>query len=151
MLLREETLARHQDSAWDKLATIMAGLMGVGIGVVAGFVASEMVGEVNSGRVKRAVRRIKNLDETATDPMDLEREIIAALEENSATQGMDIVVRTLGDSVAELTGTAPSRSARDLAGKVARSAPGASTVVNRILVRGLDIPVDTRIPAQSNS
>lgn len=113
--------------------------------------ASEMVGEVNSGRVKRAVRRIKNLDETATDPMDLEREIIAALEENSATQGMDIVVRTLGDSVAELTGTAPSRSARDLAGKVARSAPGASTVVNRILVRGLDIPVDTRIPAQSNS
>ncbi len=151
MLPREDPLARAESTVWDTFTTLLTGAIGAGIGLVVGFIASELIGEVDSVRVKRAMGRFTLADSDSPDSDELEREITNLLEANPTTRDMDIVVRALGNGVAEISGTAPNRSSRDLAGKLARSATGASTVVNRILVHGVDVPAKPRVSTAGNS
>jgi hypothetical protein len=120
----------------------LATAAGLGIGLLAGIVAGEFLGDVNPDRVKRVVGRLRRsgADHVEPDPRDLERAVAAALGENPQTRNLTITPRALGDGVVELTGTAPDSEARHLAGKVSRGARGADVIVNRILVEGDDIP-----------
>jgi len=120
----------------------LATAAGLGVGLLAGIVASEFLGDVNPERVRRVVRRLRRGEAGPSehDPRVVERAVAAALGENPQTRDLTITARALGDGVVELTGTAPDPEARRLAGKVSRGAPGADVIVNRILVEGEDIP-----------
>jgi osmotically-inducible protein OsmY len=110
--------------------------------VLAGIVLGELLGDVSSDRLRRAVGRLRR-PESAEAPQDanaVELAVRAALAEHPTTKGLPIDVRALGDGVVELSGTAPSAGARQDAWKVARGIPGADAVVNRILVEGDDVP-----------
>ncbi len=131
---------KQEESDW--LGVALATAAGLGIGLVAGLVASELLGKVNPDRVRRVVGRLRRgeADDEPQDPRVLERAVAAALGENPQTRNLTVTPRALGDGVVELTGTAPDSETRRLAGKVSRGAPGADVIVNRILVEGDDVP-----------
>ena len=114
----------------------------LGLGVLAGMVGGELLGDLGSERVKGAVRRLRRSEREApeSDPQDIERAVVAALEEHPKAAELAISVRALGDGVVELSGTVPDTAGRRIAAKVARSVAGAEVVVNRILVEGDDVP-----------
>ena len=120
----------------------LATAAGLGLGVLAGIVGSELLGNLGPDRVKGAVRRLRRSEREAleADPQDVERAVVAALEEHPKASDLAISVRALGDGVVELSGTVPDTAGRRIAAKVARGVAGAEVVVNRILVEGDDVP-----------
>ena len=125
----------------DALGVALVGAFGFGAGLLLGIVFGELLGDVNSDRVKQVVRRLRppsELDEEGLEVERLQDELLAALESDPATRSLDLGVRALGDGLVELTGTAPDESTRDLAGKLASRISGAEVVVNRVLVEGTD-------------
>lgn len=114
----------------------------MGIGVVAGFLASEFLGRVDRRRMGRAVGRITSGQRSGAAPEELELEAMEAFRRNHAMRGARVRATAIGDGVIELTGVVPSEKLRDMAGDLARNRTRASVVINRILVQGLDIPAE---------
>ena len=59
----------------------LATAAGLGLGVLAGMVGGELLGDLGSERVKGAVRRLRRSEREApeADPQDIERDVVAAL------------------------------------------------------------------------
>jgi hypothetical protein len=120
----------------------LATAAGLGLGVLAGLVGGELLGDLGTERVKGAVRRISRSERAVLelDPQDVERAVTSALAEHPKASDLAVGVRALGDGVVELSGTVPDNAARRIAAKIARGVAGAQVVVNRILVEGDDVP-----------
>ncbi len=130
----------------------LATAAGLGLGVLAGIVGSELLGNLGPDRVKGAVRRLRRSEREAleADPQDVERAVVTALEEHSKASDLAIDVRALGDGVVELSGTVPDTAGRRIAAKIARGVAGAEVVVNRILVEGADVPRRHSTPSSAS-
>ncbi len=131
---------QHTD---DGLATALAGALGFAAGLVFGLVSGELLGNVDSDRVRRAVSRWRpgddDDDEASDEDLDkIEHDLLATLKSNPVTRGLTLEVRALGGGLVELIGTVPNESSRELAGELARGVLGADLVVNRVLVEGTD-------------
>ncbi len=125
----------------DGLGVAIAGALGLVAGLVFGLVSGELLGNVDSDRVRRAVNRWRpgDDDEQPDEELDkIEHDLLATLKSNPVTRGLSLEVRALGGGLVELTGTVPNESSRELAGELARAVPGADLVVNRVLVAGTD-------------
>lgn len=120
----------------------IAAAAGLGAGLLAGLLLSELLGNVDSDRFRRAVGRLRPGTHEGPEPdaAEVERAVDEALRHNPTTGPLAIRVRAVGEGVVELTGTAPDATARSLAGDLARGVDGARVVVNRVLVEGTDVP-----------
>jgi hypothetical protein len=126
----------HHESA---AGIALAAAAGFGVGLLAGLVAGEWLGDVDADRVKRAVDRLR----PATAPVDaagIERTVRNALEAEAGTRYVKARPRVLGAKLLELVGRVRSPAARERAAAVAQAAAPGFTVINRLLVEGQDIP-----------
>lgn len=113
------------------------GAMGLGLGLLAGFVLAEAVGAVDRGRLARAVRRIGSAP--ASTPLSSARAVHAAALALAQTPGLDeLEARALGPGRVELCGWVPDRRRRALAERTVAALEGIDGVVNRILVQAED-------------
>jgi hypothetical protein len=113
--------------------------MGLGVGLLAGFVLAESVGAVDRARVSRAVRRL------SADPIPAlllparaARAAAIALAEDLGLADLTIETRALGPGHVELLGWVPDRRRRALAERTVASIKGIAGVVNRLLVEQED-------------
>lgn len=124
----------------EKVAGVaLAAAAGFGMGLLAGLVAGEWLGDVDADRVRRAVKQLR----PPTEPPDvpsLERTVRDALEADAGTRYLRVRPRLLGEKLLELMGRVPSPAERDRAGAVAQAALPGFTVINRLLVEGQDLP-----------
>ncbi len=118
----------------------LAAAAGFGVGLLAGLVAGEWLGDVDADRVRRAVRRLRP-PEAPPDAAGIERTVRNALEAEARTRYLKARPRVLGEKLLELVGRVPTQAARERAAAVARQAAPGFTVINRLLVEGQDIPL----------
>ncbi len=123
------------------LGIAITGAVGFGAGLLFGLVAGGLVGDVGSGRLGRAVRRLRPSDDEESAGEDAERvehELLDVLKRNPATRHLNLTVLALGGGLVELTGTVPDETTRELAAHLARGVLGGDVIVNRLLVEGTD-------------
>jgi osmotically-inducible protein OsmY len=135
----------------DRVAGIaLSAAAGFGLGMLAGLVAAEWLGDVDADRVRRAVARIRSsAGGTAYDRGALEAAVHEALGAGARTRYLKVRVKALGDRLLELSGTVPSEEAREHAGETARAAAPDCTVINRLLVEGEDVPAGADEPGRA--
>ncbi len=134
-------LRRRHDEPTDSLGIALVGALGLGAGLLVGLVFGGLLGDVDSDRVRRAVRRLRpyvDEDEIEDRQDEVEDDLLATLESNPATRGLNLEVHALGGGLVEITGVAPDQRTRELAGELARDILGSAIVVNRVLVEGTD-------------
>lgn len=137
------------------LADLVA-IMGTAIlGAAAGFVFSKELGRVNSARIKRAYGRLGGGDArrdpgtwTADDAERLEARVLDALNRQVVLARRPIRVNVLGLGLVELTGRVAHVSEVGLAGDTVQGVPGVETVLNHLLVKGVD---ETTVPVPGPS
>lgn len=112
--------------------------LGVGSGLIAAFLLSEWVGDVNRGRVGRAARRLRETPPTRLTSAASARAVEVALQGEPRLAGLRIEALPVSRGVVELRGWVSSRAARTLAGRSALAVPGIESVINSILVHGED-------------
>lgn len=113
--------------------------MGLGVGVLAGFVLAESVGKVDQARIRRAVDRLAGTDAQA--PLSAARAARLAERALDRTPGLstqELEVRPLRPGVVELAGWVPDRQHRALAERTVAAIAGIERVVNRLLVEAED-------------
>lgn len=118
----------------------LAAAAGFGVGLLAGLVAGEWLGDVDADRVRRVVRRLRPA-EAPPDAAGIERTVRNQLEAEARTRYLGARPRVLGEKLLELVGRVPTQAARERAAEVARQAAPGFTVINRLLVEGQDIPL----------
>lgn len=120
----------------DWLGLSVSTAAGLGLGVLAGIIVGELLGDVHSERVRGAVRRLRGTPRARSGAGErtLERAVRDALDENPSTRELRVSVHALGDGIVELTGTVPDADARPLANRVAQGVTGVHIVVNRLLI-----------------
>lgn len=123
----------------------LAAAAGFGMGLLAGLVAGEWLGDVDADRVRRAVDRLRPVDGSA-DGAGIERSVRGALEADPGTRYLKARPRVLGEKLLELTGRVPTAAARERAAAVAQRAVPGFTVINRLLVEGQDVPRGSPAP-----
>lgn len=129
------------------VAVALGTALGIGAGLLAGIVVGEWLGNVNPDRVRRLLGGHR-----APEPMDpdrVERAVLRALRNTSATRRLAVSARVLEGGVVELMGVAPDERTRQAAGEAASSVAGADVVVNRILVEGRDVPPGVTAPGSA--
>jgi hypothetical protein len=131
---------RHRDRLGGLEIMLWSGL-GIGVGLVAGFVLSEWVGEVNRNRVSGVARRLREGPPSRLTTAATARAVAAALDAEPRLAGLGIQTLAVARGVVELRGWVPTRAARTVAGRTALAAPGIESVINSLQVRGED---DTR-------
>jgi hypothetical protein len=131
---------RHRDRLGGLEIMLWSGL-GIGVGLVAGFVLSEWVGEVNRNRVSGVARRLREGPPSRLTTAATARAVVAALDAEPRLAGLGIQTLAVARGVVELRGWVPTRAARTIAGRTALAAPGIESVINSLQVRGED---DTR-------
>lgn len=136
MLQEDSPIHTRARDERDWLGLAVATAAGLGLGVIAGMVAGELFGDLDSDRLRGAVRKLRRTPKSPREESSsaLQLAVSAALGENPTTRGLQVQVRALGDGIIELTGTVSDPEARPLAGTVARGVAGVDVVVNRILV-----------------
>lgn len=115
----------------------LAAAAGFGLGLLAGLVAGEWLGDVDAERVRRAV---KGRPPGPPDLSGLERGVRNALQAEADTRYLKVRPRLLGEKLLELVGRVPTPAARERAGAVAQAVVPDFTVINRLLVEGQDVP-----------
>jgi len=118
--------------------------LGLGAGLVAGFVLGEWVGGVSRLRVTGAARRLREPAPTRLTTSASARAVLAALQAEPRLAGIPVDALPVARGVVELRGWVPSRAARTLAGRTALATPGIESVINSLLVRGEDDVQRTR-------
>jgi hypothetical protein len=127
----------HRDRLSGTQALLWTSL-GLGTGLVAGFLLGEWVGGVSQGRVRGVARRLRTSGPTRLTTSASARAVEAALQAESRLAGLTIDTIAVARGVVELRGWVPTRAARAIAGRTALAAPGIESVINSILVRGED-------------
>ncbi len=143
-------LRRHHGETNDTLGIALVGAVGFGAGLLVGLVGGGLLGDVDSDRVRSVVRRFRSDGESSEDDLDdepegTENDLLAMLESNPATRGLNLEVHSLGGGLIEITGIAPDQRTRELAGELARGVIRSAVVVNRVLVEGTDTNGETAI------
>lgn len=113
--------------------------VGLGVGVLAGFVLAESVGKVDRARLRRAVDRLAGEDAPA--PLTagrVARLAERALERTPGLTTLALEARGLRPGVVELAGWVPDRHHRALAERTVAAIDGIDAVVNRLLVEAED-------------
>lgn len=128
------------------LGLALTAVVGFAVGFAGGAVLGGSVGDVHADRVKRAIGRLRRSGEQLT-PEALARRVHDALRNDEATRDLDLDVQAPADGLVELTGTVSDALARRAAGDVARAVPGVEVVVNRVLLKGSDLPPPPAAPA----
>jgi hypothetical protein len=128
---------RQRDRLTGMQVMLWSGL-GVGAGLVAGFLLSEWVGGVNRVRVTGVARRLRQGTPTRLTSSASARAVEAALEAEPRLAGIPIEAMAVARGVVELRGWVPTRAARAIAGRAALAVPGIESVINSLLVRGED-------------
>ena len=134
-------MRRRHDEPTNSLGVALVGALGFGAGLLVGLVSGGLLGDVDSDRVRRAVRRLRpyvDEDEIEDRQDEVEHDLLSTLESNPATRGLDLQVHALGGGLVEITGIAPDQRTRELAGELARGILGSAVVVNRVLVEGTE-------------
>ena len=126
-------------SASDLMAAVAGGLFGVTIGYLLG----SSVGRVNSRRIGGAVRRWRDRHSapavwTEEEAERLEVRVLDALSNDVVLARRPIRVAVLGMGLVELTGTVHRTAEAGLAGDLVQGVPGVETVLNHLLVEGVD-------------
>jgi hypothetical protein len=126
-------------AASDLLAAVAGGAFGVAVG----FLVGSSVGRVNSRRIGRAVQRWQNrhggnIVWTDEEAERLEARVLDALSNDVVLARRPIRVAVLGMGLVELTGTVHRSTEAGLAGDVVQHVPGVETVLNHLLVDGVD-------------
>ena len=134
---------RHRDRLSGMQVILWTGL-GLGAGVVAGFVLGEWIGDVSRGRVTGAARRLSEPAPTRLTTSASARAVLAALQAEPRLAGVPVDALAVARGVVELRGWVPSRATRTLAGRTALATPGIESVINSLLVRGEDDVQRTR-------
>jgi hypothetical protein len=115
------------------------------LGAAVGFVISEELGRVNSRRIRRVYGQLRAPgaapDATlwsAEDAERLEAAVLDALNRQVVLARRAIRVNVLGLGLVELTGRVAHTSEVALAGDVVQEVEGVDTVLNHLLVEGVD-------------
>ena len=128
---------RHRDRLGGLEIMLWSGL-GIGVGLAAGFVLSEWVGDVNRSRVSGVARWLREGSPIRLTTSATARSVAAALDAEPRLAGLDIKALAMARGVVELRGWVPTRAARTIAGRTALAAPGIESVINSLQVRGED-------------
>jgi hypothetical protein len=128
---------RHRDRLGGLEIMFWSGL-GIGVGLTAGFLLSEWVGDVNRNRVSGVTRRLREGSPARLTTSATARSVAAALEAEPRLAGLGIQTLAVARGVVELRGWVPTRAARTIAGRTALAAPGIESVINSLQVRGED-------------
>jgi hypothetical protein len=126
-------------AASDLLAAVAGGVFGLGLGYIIG----SSVGRVNGRRIGRAVQRWQDRHGAAVVWTDeeaerLEARVLDALSNDVVLARRPIRVAVLGMGLVELTGLVHRSNEAGLAGDVVQHVPGVETVLNHLLVDGVD-------------
>jgi hypothetical protein len=128
---------RHRDRLGGLEIVLWSGL-GIGVGLVGGFVLSEWVGDVNRRRVSGVARRLREGLPSRLTTSATARSVAAALAAEPRVTDLGIQVLAVARGVVELRGWVPTRAARTIAGRTALAAPGIESVINSLQVHGED-------------
>jgi len=124
---------------------ILASVVGAVLGLATGYIVAGSVGRVNAHRVKNAVRRWRDRPRggiwTADAAERLEAGVLDALARDVVLARRPIRVTVLGQGLVELTGRVASTAEVGLAGDAVQDVEGVTTVLNHILVDGVDAGV----------
>lgn len=117
-------------------------LSGALLGVAAGLFVGSAVGRVNAHRIKRALARWSDRPRrgvwSAEAAERLEARVLDALRRDVVLARRPIRVSVLGDGLVELTGRVNHASEVGLAGDTVQNVEGVDTVLNHLLVSGVD-------------
>ena len=135
----KRTEHEREFAAGDLLAAVAGGVFGLGVGYVVG----SSVGRLNSRRIGRAVQRWQNrrgpsVVWTDEEAERLEARVLDALSNDVVLARRPIRVSVLGMGLVELTGMVHRSTEAGLAGDVVQHVPGVETVLNHLLVDGVD-------------
>ncbi len=128
---------------------LFAAVGGAMLGLAVGFVAGASVGRVNKRRLERAVGRLRAGSPkvwTAEDAERLEARVLDALARDVVLARRAIRVQILGMGLVELTGRVLHASEVGLAGDIVQQVGGVTTVLNHLLVQGVDATVEVPGP-----
>ena len=128
---------RHRDRLGGLEIMLWSGL-GIGVGLAAGFILSEWVGDVNRNRVSGVARRLREGSPSRLTTSATARAVAAALDAEPRLAGLGIQTLAVARGVVELRGWVPTRAARTIAGRTALAAPGIESVINSLQVHGED-------------
>lgn len=113
--------------------------MGLGVGVLAGFVLAESVGKMDRARIRRAVDGLAGRDSPALLTSDRAARLAErALDRTPGLTTLALEARGLRPGVVELAGWVPDRHHRALAERTVAAVEGIDSVVNRLLVEAED-------------
>jgi len=118
-------------------------LLGLGTGIAAGFLLSEVFGTGGHLRMGRLLGRGRRTKAQATPRAVLLARVLAALQADPLLAAEPLEVRPRGRGL-ELRGWVATRAARALAYRLAREAAGTGEITNHLLVRGEDDRVETQ-------
>jgi len=128
----------------DVLAALAGGVVGVGLGYILG----NAVGRVNSRRIGSAMQRWRERRAvprvwTEEEAERLEWRVLDALSGDVVLARRPIRVAVLGMGLVELTGTVQRTAEIGLASDVVQRVQGVETVLNHLMVEGVDqhVPV----------
>jgi len=124
-------------------ADLLAGLAGAVLGLTVGYVLAGSVGRVNAHRIKNAYRRWRNRPAhptvwTEEEAERLEARVLDALGRDVVLARRPIRVAVLGLGLVELSGRVLHPSEVALAGDIVQRVSGVDTVLNHLLVEGVD-------------
>lgn len=137
-------MRRSRDASGFEAADLLAAAAGAVLGLALGFLAAEGVGRVNSRRLKlalaswRARRRPRREVWSAEDAERLEARVLDALSRDVVLARRPIRVTVLGQGLVELSGRVAHVSEVALAGDIVQALGGVETVLNHVLVTGVD-------------
>ena len=130
---------RRRTTAGDLLVAVTGGALGA----LLGYVLGSGVGRVNSRRIAGAVRRWQDRRPgpavwTDEEAERLEARVLDALSGDVVLARRPIRVAVLGMGLVELTGTVHRTSEVGVASDIVQAVSGVQTVLNHLLVRGVD-------------
>ena len=118
---------------------VVWGAMGLGLGLLTGFVLAEVVGKVDKKRLGRVMARLGVGPAPAPlSPGKAARAAALALAKTPELADLELETRALGPGRVELLGWVPNRQRRALAQRTVSALDGITGVVNRILVEAED-------------
>ena len=139
-------MRRTDREAGFEIADVLALASGVALGLAFGFLAGESVGRVNSRRIALAMRQWRERRKrprvwTAEDAERLEARVLDALTRDVVLARRQLRVAVLGKGLVELSGRVAHLSEVGLAGDTVEEVAGVDTVLNHLLVTGVDSTV----------
>jgi len=124
-----------------KRGTSLVGLLGwsvggAALGLAAGLIVNETLGEVGPARIKGLVRKRRRPAPARTG--QLARLVRQALRLDPALAHLTLDALAVSARTVELHGWVGTRAERTRAARVARGVPGLDTIINCLLVHGED-------------